>query len=91
MDHVGILSVYTIENNAIICFQMGNRKLPKIRRRLTMEIRRIKGFRTIVEAGGLTKAASLMHVTPGALSKSMRQLEREVGQRLFNRKVGPCA
>ncbi len=55
-----------------------------------MEIRRIKGFRTIVEAGGLTKAAQpqaldLMHVTPSALSKSMRQLEREVGQRLFNR------
>lgn len=50
-----------------------------------MEIRRVKSFRTIVEAGGLTKAASLMHVTPGALSKSMRQLEREVGQRLFNR------
>ena len=50
-----------------------------------MEIRRIKSFRTIVEAGGLTKAAGLMNVTPGALSKSMRQLEQEVGQRLFNR------
>ena len=50
-----------------------------------MEIKRLKSFRTIVEAGGLTKAAGLMHVTPGALSKAMRQLEHEVGRSLFTR------
>ena len=48
-----------------------------------MDIRRLRAFRTIVETGGLTKAAGLLHMTPGALSKSMRQLERETGKRLF--------
>ena len=48
-----------------------------------MDIRRLRAFRTIVETGGLTKAAGLLHITPGALSKAMRQLERETGQALF--------
>ncbi|MDP6516917.1 MAG: LysR family transcriptional regulator [Alphaproteobacteria bacterium] len=48
-----------------------------------MDIRRVRAFRAIVEAGGLTKAAGLLNLTPGALSKSMRQLEREVGKTLF--------
>ena len=48
-----------------------------------MDLRRVRAFRMIVEAGGLTKAAGLLHITPGALSKSMRQLENEVGGRLF--------
>ncbi len=48
-----------------------------------MEIRRLRAFRTIVECGGLTKAAAVLHVTPGALSKAMRQLERETGKALL--------
>ena len=48
-----------------------------------MEFRRLRAFRTIVEAGGLTRAAGLLHMTPGALSKAMRQLEQETGQALF--------
>ena len=50
-----------------------------------MEIRHIRYFRTIVEAGGLTKAASVLHITPGALSKAMRQLEKQAGKKLFVR------
>lgn len=50
-----------------------------------MEIKRIHHFRTVVEAGGLSKAAALLHLTPGALSKSIRQLEDETGQTLFHR------
>ena len=50
-----------------------------------MDIRRLRAFRTIVETGGLTRAAGILHQTPGALSKAMRQLERETGQALFVR------
>lgn len=50
-----------------------------------MQIRRVRAFRAIVEAGGLTKAAELLHMTPGALSKSLRQLEQDLGSRLFDR------
>jgi len=48
-----------------------------------MDLRRVRGFRMVVESGGLTRAAGLLHITPGALSKSMRRLEHEVGGRLF--------
>jgi len=48
-----------------------------------MDLRRVRAFRAIVEAGSLTKAAGILTMTAGALSKSMRQLEREVGQTLL--------
>ena len=51
-----------------------------------MDITRIRIFRTVVEAGGYTAAAGLLHRTPGALSKSMRHLEREVGKSLLVKK-----
>ncbi len=50
-----------------------------------MEIRRLRVFRTIVETGTVSRAAELLHVTPGALSKTVRQLEQEVGRTLFHR------
>lgn len=50
-----------------------------------MEIRDLRYFRAVVEAGGLTRAAALLHITPGALSKALQRLERDIGQRLFTR------
>lgn len=50
-----------------------------------MEIKKLRHFRAVVEAGGLSKAAALLHLTPGALSKSIRQLEVEAGNALFHR------
>ena len=50
-----------------------------------MEIKRLRQFRVIVEAQSLTKASKLLHLTPGALSKSMKLLEEEVGAELFVR------
>src|SRR5262245_39462116 len=50
-----------------------------------MEIRRIRQFRTVVEARGLIKAAKLLQLTPGTLSKSIRELEAETGGALFAR------
>ena len=50
-----------------------------------MEIKKIRHFRAVIEAGGLEKAAGLLHLTLGALSKSIRQLELETGRELFRR------
>src|SRR5215472_348513 len=50
-----------------------------------MEISRLRYFRAVVEAGGLRRAAALVHVTPGALSKAMGELERDLGRELFTR------
>lgn len=50
-----------------------------------MEIRKLRVFRAVVDAGGLTRAATLLGVTPGTVSKTLRQLEQQVGQVLFVR------
>jgi DNA-binding transcriptional LysR family regulator len=50
-----------------------------------MEIRGLNQFRAVVEAGGLTRAAELLHVTPGALSKSLKRFEEDLGHALFRR------
>ena len=50
-----------------------------------MEIKRLRLFRAVVEAGGVTRAAELMHVTPGTISKAVRQIESELGHVLFRR------
>ncbi|MFT4561851.1 MAG: DNA-binding transcriptional LysR family regulator [Gammaproteobacteria bacterium] len=34
-----------------------------------MEIKKLHHFRTVVNAGGLSKAAALLYLTPGALFK----------------------
>jgi DNA-binding transcriptional LysR family regulator len=50
-----------------------------------MEIKRLRLFRAVVEAGGVTRAAELMHLTPGTISKAIRQIESDVGHVLFRR------
>jgi len=50
-----------------------------------MEIRDLHYFRTVIEAGGVTPAASLLHMTPGALSKALRRFEEDVGHKLLKR------
>ncbi|MGF1464499.1 MAG: LysR family transcriptional regulator [Sandaracinaceae bacterium] len=50
-----------------------------------MDIRRLLQFRTVVEAGGLNAAAPLLHLSSGALSKSIQKLEGELGDALFDR------
>jgi DNA-binding transcriptional LysR family regulator len=51
-----------------------------------LEIRDLNYFRAVVEAGGLTRAASVLHITPGALSKALRRFEDEAGRELFARR-----
>jgi DNA-binding transcriptional LysR family regulator len=50
-----------------------------------MEIRDLHYFRAVIEAGGVTPAAVLLHMTPGALSKALRRFEDDVGHKLLKR------
>ena len=50
-----------------------------------MDMKRLLYFRAVVEAGALTRAAPLLQITPGTLSKAIHLLEAEVGQQLFAR------
>ena len=50
-----------------------------------MEIRVLKYFLTVAQAGNITKAANLMHLTQPTLSRQLQDLEKELGQKLFVR------
>jgi LysR family transcriptional regulator, carnitine catabolism transcriptional activator len=50
-----------------------------------MDERRLRYFLTVVEEGGVTRAASRLHVAQPSLSQSLRALERELGAELFVR------
>ncbi|RWJ45249.1 MAG: LysR family transcriptional regulator [Mesorhizobium sp.] len=50
-----------------------------------MEIRQLRYFVGIVDAGSFTKAAALLHVAQSALSLHVRQLEESFGTRLLVR------
>ncbi|WKG01411.1 LysR substrate-binding domain-containing protein [Mycolicibacterium sp. HK-90] len=49
------------------------------------DLRRLRQFLAIGEAGSLTAAAIALHVSQQALSSSMQQLEKELDARLFRR------
>jgi len=50
-----------------------------------MEIYRLKSFLIILREGNLTRAAERLHLSQSALSSQLRQLEDELGLRLFLR------
>lgn len=50
-----------------------------------MELRVLRYFLTIAREGSITSAASVLHVTQPTLSRQIRDLEDELGQRLFVR------
>lgn len=43
----------------------------------------ITQFRTVIESGSIVKAAEVLHMTPGALSRAMKRLDIELGSNLF--------
>jgi DNA-binding transcriptional LysR family regulator len=49
------------------------------------DLRRLRQFIAIGEAGSVTAAAAVLHVSQQALSSSMQQLEREINATLFHR------
>jgi LysR family cyn operon transcriptional activator len=50
-----------------------------------MELRHLRYFVALAEEGSFTRAARRMHVTQSTLSHQIKQVEDEVGQRLFDR------
>ena len=50
-----------------------------------MEIRQLRAFIAIAESGTFTAGALRVHVTQAAISMQIRQLENELGARLFIR------
>src|SRR2546422_1719705 len=50
-----------------------------------MEIRQLRAFIAIAESGTFTAGAERVHVTQAAVSMQIRQLEDEVGAKLFIR------
>ncbi|MGA7986529.1 MAG: LysR family transcriptional regulator, partial [Burkholderiales bacterium] len=54
---------------------------------LSMRLNQIRDFMAIVEAGGIRAAARGLDVTQPALTKSLRQLETELGAVLLTRGV----
>lgn len=50
-----------------------------------MEIRVLRYFLEIAREGNMTKAAKRLHVTQPTLSRQMKELEQELGKKLFRR------
>ncbi|MEG0593035.1 MAG: LysR family transcriptional regulator, partial [Coprobacillus sp.] len=50
-----------------------------------MEIRVLRYFLSVAREQNMTKAAEQLHVTQPTLSKQLKQLEDEVGKKLFTR------
>ena len=51
-----------------------------------MEIRVLRYFLTVAREQNMTRAAEHLHVTQPTLSKQLKQLEEEIGKKLFIRK-----
>jgi DNA-binding transcriptional LysR family regulator len=56
-----------------------------IQRKVIMTLLSYEIFQTIIEQGSFAKAASLLHLTPSAVSHSVSSLESEIGFSLFIR------
>ncbi len=52
---------------------------------MTINLRRLKAFISVADARSVTEAARRLHLTPPAVTKSVRELEKELGARLFDR------
>jgi DNA-binding transcriptional LysR family regulator len=50
-----------------------------------MELRHLRAFVAIVEAGGVARAAARLNVSQPALSRQILALEGDLGLRLFDR------
>lgn len=54
-----------------------------------LEFRHLRTIRAIHEAGGLARAADVLHITQSALSHQIKALEDQVGMALFHRRSKP--
>ena len=53
-----------------------------------MELRHVRYFLAVVDAGSVTAASPLVHVTQPSLSRQLRLFERDLGMTLFSRTGG---
>jgi len=56
-----------------------------LKKRFLMEIRVLKYFLATAKEGNITNAANSLHLTQPTLSKQLKELEYELGQKLFKR------
>lgn len=54
-----------------------------------LEFRHLRSIRAIHEAGGLARAADMLHLTQSALSHQIKGIEEQVGMELFHRRTKP--
>lgn len=54
-----------------------------------LEFRHLRTIRAVHEAGGLARAADILHITQSALSHQVKTLEAQVGMELFQRRSKP--
>ncbi|MEO0358631.1 MAG: LysR family transcriptional regulator [Pseudomonadota bacterium] len=54
-----------------------------------LELRHLRAVRAIHQAGGLSRAADILHITQSALSHQVKNLEDQVGVDLFVRRTKP--
>lgn len=54
-------------------------------RRLNPPLNLLRAFSTVVRFGGVSRAAEALHLTQGAVSKQVQELERWIGAPLFER------
>ena len=52
-----------------------------------MEIRVLKYFLAVAREENISRAAEILHITQPTLSRQISQLEKELGTRLFERRV----
>jgi DNA-binding transcriptional LysR family regulator len=53
--------------------------------RVSITLRQLRAFVALAQAHSFTAAAAQLHITQSALSALVRELESEVGSRLFDR------
>ncbi len=51
-----------------------------------MDLHKLRGFHSVVRHGGFTSAARRLHLTQPSVSLQVKQLEREIGTQLLDRK-----
>jgi LysR family transcriptional regulator, carnitine catabolism transcriptional activator len=53
--------------------------------KMNITLRQIRAFLAVADSGAFTRAAELMHVSPSALSTLVKELEEQIGLKLFYR------